>query len=217
MIKLINGDFFNEITNIKDNSISCIITDPPYHIHKRGTAPSTTASGFLVGGKLGFKSIKPNLYCKELHRILKHDSHCYIMCNDKSLLEMMNEIVKAGFKISKLLIWKKPNCIPCQYYLSRKEYIIFCRKGKGKMINNTSTSDIIETPNFKKSKLHTCEKPIELMEILIANSTNKGDIVLDCFMGIGTTGIACKNLDRNFIGIELDKDYFEIAKRRLNE
>jgi site-specific DNA-methyltransferase (adenine-specific) len=67
------------------------------------------------------------------------------------------------------------------------------------------------------SKLHPTQKPVALMEYLIKTYTNKGDTVLDNCMGSGTTGVACKNLNRNFIGIELDPDYFKIAEKRINE
>ena len=67
------------------------------------------------------------------------------------------------------------------------------------------------------SKIHPTQKPVALMEYLIKTYTNEGETVLDFTMGSGTTGVACKNLNRNFIGIELDKDYFEIAKKRINE
>ena len=102
------------------------------------------------------------------------------------------------------------------------EYILFFRKGKGKKINNCGTSDILYVPN-KKTKdengknIHDTEKPIELMQILIENSSNESDVVLDSFMGVGATALACINTNRNFIGIELDKGYFDIAEKRINE
>ena len=104
-----------------------------------------------------------------------------------------------------------------QYYMSQFEYILFFRKGKGIKINNCGTSDILNIPN-KKSKdengknLHDTEKPIELMQILIENSSKENDIVLDPFSGIGATIKACINTNRNFIGIELDENYFNIMK-----
>jgi len=66
-------------------------------------------------------------------------------------------------------------------------------------------------------KVHPTQKPVALMEYLINTYTNEGDLVLDNCMGSGTTGVACKNLNRNFIGIELDPEYFKIAGKRINE
>jgi site-specific DNA-methyltransferase (adenine-specific) len=71
--------------------------------------------------------------------------------------------------------------------------------------------------NEENKTVHDTEKPVELTNILIANSTNMGDVVLDPFMGIGGAGVSCKNLDRDFIGMELDENYFEIAKKRIEE
>lgn len=71
--------------------------------------------------------------------------------------------------------------------------------------------------NTDKNRVHPTQKPVALMEYLIKTYTNEGDTVLDCTMGSGTTGVACKNLNRNFIGIELDENYFKIAKERINE
>lgn len=77
------------------------------------------------------------------------------------------------------------------------------------------TKNILRVPNIIKVKKHPTEKPTELMEILIANSSNPGDTVMDSFMGVGSTGVACQKLGRKFIGIEIDEKYFNIAKERL--
>ena len=79
------------------------------------------------------------------------------------------------------------------------------------------TKNILRIPNIIGTKTHPTEKPVELMKILIENSSNKDDIVLDCFMGTGSTGIACINANRKFVGIEIDKKYYDIAVRRIQE
>jgi site-specific DNA-methyltransferase (adenine-specific) len=71
--------------------------------------------------------------------------------------------------------------------------------------------------NLDKEKLHPTQKPVALFEYLIKTYSNEGDLVLDNCMGSGTTGVACKNINRNFIGIELDPEYFKIAEKRINE
>ena len=85
---------------------------------------------------------------------------------------------------------------------------------KAKKINNVGSKTVHKFKN-EINKLHPSEKPVSLMELYVANSTNEGDTVLDFTMGSGTTGVACKNLNRNFIGIELDEKYFNIAKKRI--
>ena len=138
------------------------------------------------------------------------------MTNNVNLNEYLTEIKKAGFKIFKTLIWKKDNCITNPYYMDSHEYIIFCRKGKAVRINKCGTKSVLEIPN-PKNKLHPTEKPVELMKIFIENSSEEHYTVLDPFMGAGSTGIASIISNRNFIGIEIDKEYFNIAENRIND
>jgi len=96
------------------------------------------------------------------------------------------------------------------------EYTLFLRKGKAKKIHNNG-SKTVHKFNNPTDKLHPCEKPVGLMQMFIENSSEVGDIVLDFAMGSGTTGVACVNTNRKFIGVELDEGYFNIAKDRINE
>ena len=89
------------------------------------------------------------------------------------------------------------------------------RKGVAKNINNMGTSNILRVPNIMRNKNHPTEKPVELMKILIKNSTKKSEIVLDPFMGSGSTGVAAKQLNRKFIGFEIDETYYKLAKERI--
>lgn len=173
-------------------------------------------------------------YAPEFYRVLKDGSHCYVMTNHTNLIHMLNTFtdlrtdeekekgVKSyGFHFIKSLVWNKGNKIMGQYYMSQFEYILFFRKGRGIKINNCGTSDILSVPNIKMKgedgkNLHDTEKPVALMETLIGNSSKEKDTVLDPFMGIGSAGIACQNLGRKFIGIEIDNHYYEIAKRRIS-
>ena len=173
-------------------------------------------------------------FASEFYRLLKNGGHCYIMTNHIHLIEYLNAFTDLrteeektqgvkpyGFHFIKSLIWDKGNKIMGQYYMSQFEYILFFRKGKGVKINNCGTSDILSVPNVKMKgedgkNLHDTEKPIGLMEILIGNSSKENEVVLDPFMGIGSAGIACQNLGRQFIGIEIDNHYYEIAKQRIS-
>lgn len=225
-MKLYNGDCLKIMKEIPEESINLIVTDPPYPTTSRGSAGNS--GGMLQkeinkkGKVFNFNNINCKEYAPEFYRILKNGSHCYIMTNHVNLIDMLNTFTNNGFHFIKSLIWDKGNKIMGQYYMSQFEYILFFRKGKGKKINNCGTSDILSIKNIKtKNKdgenLHDTEKPVELMKILIQNSSNENEIVLDPFMGIGSTGIACSKTNRDFIGIELDKQYFETAKERINE
>mgnify|MGYP000888371269 FL=1 len=136
------------------------------------------------------------------------------MTNNKNLKDMLIAIEDAGFSIYKTLIWAKNNAITNMYYMDSHEYIIFCRKGKAKRINNCGTRSVLSIDN-PRNKTHPTEKPIELMKILISNSSEPEDIVLDPFMGSGSTGVAATELNRNFMGIEIDTTYYNIAEKRL--
>lgn len=89
------------------------------------------------------------------------------------------------------------------------------RKGNAKTINNTSSKNLLEIDNKLGCKTHPTEKPVELNKIFIENSTKENETVMDLFMGSGSCGVACKELNRDFIGIEIDEKYFNIAKQRI--
>lgn len=226
-IRIYNDDYRKIISNIPSNYADLIITDPPYKTTRRGISKNTTTGG-LVRSELGRKGkifehndVPIKEFVPELYRILKEGSHCYIMTNHVNLIEMLNVAKECGFHFIKSLIWDKGNKIMGQCYMSQFEYILFFRKGKHKKINNCGTSDIIRIPN-KKTKyengtnMHDTEKPIELMKILIENSSNETDLVVDPFFGIGAVPIACALTNRKFYGCEIDPIYYKIAEARLN-
>ena len=221
--KIYNENFLDGVKRIDDSSIDLICTDPPYRVTTRGcygTTGGMLKSDLCLKGKIfEHNDIDISEYAGELFRILKDKTHLYIMCNHINLIEYLNELSKVGFHFTKSLIWRKPNKIMGRYYMSEFEYILFFRKGGERVINNCGTADILDVP-FKKNKIdgkniHDTQKPIELMEILIGNSTDEGETVLDPFMGSGTTAIACRNTKRNYVGFEIDKTYCDMANKRV--
>ena len=224
--KLLQGDCLELMKKIPNESIDLIVTDPPYRVTSKG---NTGNSGgmlkkdiFSKGKVFTYNDIDCIKYAPEFYRILKDGTHLYIMTNHKNLAHMINTFLNSKFHFIKSLIWNKGNKIMGHYYMSQFEYILFFRKGKGKKINNCGISDILSIPNkktknLKGENLHDTEKPVELMKILIENSSKENEIILDPFMGSGTTGVACVNTNRNFIGIELDENYFNIAKDRIEK
>lgn len=224
-INLINGDCMYFMSTLQDKSIDLIITDPPYPTTKRG---GTGNSGgmckkkeFSDGKVFKHNNIKPIEYIPEFYRILKEGTHCYIMTNHVNLFEILTVAKESGFHFIKSLIWNKGNKIMGQAYMSQFEYILFFRKGKFKKINKCGTADIFNIPN-KKTKaedgknIHDTEKPVELMKILIENSSQENDIVFEPFMGVGAVALACKELKRKCMGIEIDKHYYDISINRVN-
>lgn len=225
--KVYNDDCLNIMKNMADNSIDLIATDPPYKMTSRGS--NGTTGGMLVkkiirsGNVFNHNDIKPIEYIPEFFRILKKDAHCYIMTNHINLIEMLNVANDCGFHFVKSLIWDKGNKIMGRYYMSQFEYILFFRKGADKQINNCGTSDILRIPNIKMNNndsggnLHDTEKPIALMKILIENSSKEGELVFEPFAGIGSTVLACIESNRNYIGVELDKEYYNTILYRISD
>jgi site-specific DNA-methyltransferase (adenine-specific) len=138
------------------------------------------------------------------------------MVNARNLKELQQKAEDVGFIFQQLLVWDKGNSTPNKYYLNSLEFILMLRKGGAKNINNLGTSNLLRIPNIIGDKTHPTEKPVDLWEVLIKNSSEPGDTVLDCFMGTGSSGIACKKLGREYIGIEIDKKYYDISSNRLD-
>ena len=215
---ILGGDFLKN--NIPNDSIDLIITDPPYKTTKRGSSGDT---GGMLATELSregiiFENNDLNIeeYIDELYRVLKPNSHLYIMTNNKNLRHFLNVMNESKFKVFKTLIWYKNAPITNMWYMDTHEYIIFARKGKAVRINNCGTKSVLEVP-IVKDRLHPTQKPIELMKILIENSSKIGDIVLDPFAGVGTTLIAAQQLKRNYLGYEIDPQYHQIAEKLLNK
>lgn len=215
---------------IKNIKVDMIFTDPPYKVTARGNAGNS--GGMLQktinrkGKVFEHNNIEIEDYLPKFYKVLKETGHCYIMTNHKNLTHFLKVIDEwkdengHGFNFIKCLIWDKGNKIMGQYYMNQFEYIIFLRKGAGVKINHCGTSDIISIPNRKTKdengkNIHDTEKPVELSKILIENSSNENEIVLDPFMGVGGCAIAAKELNRKFIGCEIDEKYFNIAVDRL--
>lgn len=233
-INLINGDCLEEMDKLIQQGVKVdlVAVDPPYKITARGNGGNSGGmfqKKEVNNGKV-FKAndIEIEDWLPRIYNLLNENTHCYIMTNNKNItnyLKVIDEMYfnndkKQKFHFIKNLIWVKDNKIMGQTYMSQFEYIIMLRKGSHKRINNCGESDVLQIKNKKlKDKngktIHDTEKPVDLMKILVENSTNEGDIVLDFAMGIGATGVACKMLNRKFIGIELDNTYFEIAKNRI--
>lgn len=224
MISLYNTDAIKWLKTLDNDSVDLIVSDPPYRVQQHG---SSGLSGIFktktgVEKELNSKLFQHNEVevtdcASELFRILKPDNHCYIMTNDFNLINFLNVFTDVGFHFTKLIIWDKQNKIANPYYMQQVEYILFMSKGRTKQINNCGTSNLLSISNIQnKNNDHPTEKPVELMEILIKNSSKEGDLVMDPFVGVGATALACQNLNRNFIGCEIDKKYYDTAMERLN-
>ena len=212
--KLYNGDCLEVMKDIKDKSIDLIVTDPPYLIDYQSNYR-----------KNKYKKIKNDIkaeelisnYFKECYRILKDNTAMYSFCSWHNIDFFKREFEKY-FKLKNIIVWNKNNTSMGDLkgsYAPKYEFILFGHKGR-KLINGFRYPDVLEAKRTG-NKLHPTQKPIDLLEIFIKASSDVGDIVFDGFMGSNSTGIASIKNNRKFIGIELDIDYYNIAKQRIDE
>lgn len=230
MIKIKCSDMLLELRQLSDNSIDCLVTDPPYKIVSGGcTKPlggvlGSVTSGILnrninnvkTGSLFDYNSLSFAEWLPEVYRVLKPKSHAYIFISGRRLNELTNEALKTGFIWQNLLVWKKQNVTPNKWYMNQCEFILMLRKGGAKNINDMGSTTCLEFLNPTGNKTHPTEKPVDLLKHLILNSTKENETVLDPFMGTGNTGIACIDTNRNFIGFEIDTKFFKFAENKLN-
>ena len=221
-----NVDCYQAIKEIPDNSVDLVYTDIPYDISYEGAG---CLSKNVSNNKKSMNKHRDTLLqgidysiLDEFVRICKKP-YIYIWCSKNQILDIMNYFAKYKNMNSDILVWAKDNPVPFgnRQFLSDLEYcLVFYEKGakvhlgiehKHKWyLSHLNTKD-------KKKYGHPTIKPLELVKNHIINSTNEGDCVLDCFMGSGTTCVACKETNRNYIGFELIPEYYDIAKKRLEE
>ena len=219
MYQLYNEDCLKVLKTLDEGSIDCVVCDPPYKTQQRGSSGDmggwlASEEGMNGNGGFSHNDLSIDDYAPLLFNVMKDGAHGYLMTNDLNLVAFHEALKNCGFSVFKTLIWAKNNVIANQYYMNSHEYIIFFRKGHAVSINNRGTRSVLSFPN-PKNKAHPSEKPIELVKVLIENSTKEGDTVLDFTMGSGSTGSACMRTNRRFIGIELDKEYFELSEDRI--
>jgi len=212
-IKLYNGDCLEVMDKLIEEGVKvdCIITDPPYGMSYQSNHR-----------KEKHKKIEndSNLYwvddwVDKIYKIMNEDTHLYSFISFH-FVDVFKQALEKRFNFKNILIWEKNNTSMGDLtgdYAPKYEMILYCHKGR-RELNGNREPNILKRSRTKNEN-HPTEKPVNLIEHLINKSTQKGETVLDCFMGSGTTGVACKSRERNFIGIELDKDYFKIAQDRI--
>ena len=214
-----NEDCLNGLKRIPSNSIDLVITDPPYILENKGGGiykqDDKKYAKELENIKKGF-DIK---ILDELCRVMKK-INIYIWCSQKQIVELINYFTNKNCNWN-LITWHKSNPLPAcsNKYLTDTEYCLFFREKGVKILGTFETKfTYYITPLNVADKhlwVHPTVKPIEIIKNFIINSSLENDIVLDCFMGSGTTAVACKETGRHYIGFEINKEYCDIANDRL--
>jgi len=214
MIELYNADCLEKMKELNEESIDLILTDAPYGFGYQSNMKKNKDLPMFYDRNTSWI----NEYLYLANKVLKDDGHLYMFAPVQKIDEFKQKI-ENYFIIKNILVWDKEGFgmgdLYGQYAPSY-EFVIFGVKEQGRKLNGKRERDVLR---FKKSKceFHPTQKPVDLLKYLIEKSTNEGDTVLDSFMGSGSTGVACNELKRNFIGIELDEKYFKIANTRIME
>ena len=240
MIQLFHGDCLEVMKQIPDGSIDFILTDPPYNISKlndnrdrsklnspimrRKKALNYDFGSWDNMGRKEFLDFTKS-WLLECIRVLKDGGTIISFFNKEDISYLGWTGQENGVRTRTIFTWHKTNPVPSfrkVNYLSACEYAWIGSKGDKAWTFNFGLQkemhNFYETCNSSgyKQTEHPTEKPVNMFEHFVKIHTNEGDKVLDPFMGSGTTGVACKHLNRNFVGIELDDKYFEIASDRIN-
>lgn len=222
-----NEDCIVGIKKIPDKIIDLVIIDPPYKINNHNSGcKSNLAKDINKYNKELYDNKLTSSYdykiLDELIRVMKK-INIYIFCNGEQIPFYIDYFVNKRKCKMDIIVWNKTNALPLfnNKYLTDKEYCLYFRKGGYcNPQNYEDAKTVFYYPiNIKDKKKwkHPTIKPEELIRKLIRNSSKENDIVLDCFMGSGTTAVCCIKENRKYIGYEISKKYFEICNQRIKE
>lgn len=216
---IVQGDCREVLKKLKDNSFDCMITDPAYACISGGTSGKKgTPSGILAknDGKIfENNNIKFSEWLGETYRVLKEGSHAYIFTNFLNLQSLMEEAQKVGYKLHNLLVWEKNTCTPNRWYMKNAEYVLLCRKGKAKPINNKGSKTVQLVDNIVGNKIHETEKPFELIEEYLLNSTTEGQWILEPFGGSMVLNVVGLKHNRKVFSVDMDNKYITNGINRV--
>ena len=217
--EVILGDALDNLKKMKSNFIPLVITDPPYGID---FSHSWSSQNNIKNDSANYINEYLPLVFKELNRIMTNDAHIYVFSSFKNYPEFV-KMFEQYFDLHNCIVWVKNNSSLCDFdkkYGFSHEFILFgTKKGKkptrllqhqeGKMTKDVIFNKRVSNPD------HSCQKPIDLIEKLILTSSFEKEIVLDPFAGSGSTLIAAKNLNRNYVGIEYDEKWWALIQEKL--
>lgn len=219
---IICGDAFEELPKIKSNSIDCILTDPPYN---------ASNSKLEIKDKL-YKSINETWdkdfsleWIYDVFRITKDNGTILVFCSYhllNSYLNIIDELVEYDIQLHQILHYYKPDAMYSirPYYTFDVEYILWITKGNKYTFNKEFAKSSLLTYNVVRGAKrfnHPSPKPVDLIRKLILVHTNENDVILDAFAGTGSTCVAAKELNRNYLGIEIDPEYCDTINKRLQQ
>jgi len=212
-------DAITWLRSLESDSVDLLITDPPYEsLEKHRAIGTTTRLKHSKASSNDWFAIFPNArfpeLFREVYRVLRRNRHFYLFCDPETAFIAKPSAEAAGFKFWKPLVWDKKRIGMGYHYRSRYEFILFFEKGKRKL-NDLGTADIIECPRVFNG--YPTEKPPAVSEVLVRQSTQPGELVIDPFMGSGSVGVAAVRLGRAFAGVDVCAEAVQITQTRLAE
>ena len=225
---ILRADSREIIKRIPDNSVDFILTDPPYNLGQHSTGniplPGRTAMNNDVA-EWDMIDFNPEEWADEFIRILKPTGNLFIFTSYNQLGRWYN-CLDHKFDTSNFMIWHKTNPAPKIFkagFLNSCEMIFTCwnKKHTWNFISQAEMHNFIESsicmkPERLSNPKHPAQKPVSILKKMIEIASNENDIVFDPFMGVGSTGVAAIDLNRRFIGVELDNAYFDAARKRID-
>ncbi len=226
---LFNADCFDKLKDIPDKSIDLICCDPPYNLANYSTGNMNFSWRSEVNNDVAEwdeTPLNPFDLVSEFKRVIKPTGNIFIFTS-YNLIGKYHEAFDSEFDTFQFMVWHKTNPIPNirkSSFLNSCELIV-CLWNKGhtwNFLKQNEMHNFIESPicmgkERLKNPKHPTQKPVKILEHIINIASNENDVVLDMFMGVGSTGVAALNLNRRFIGIELDKIYYDASVKRLKE
>ncbi len=215
-----HGDAIQLMSSIPDESVDCIMTDPPYRTISGGKKPAK-GFGWHVsvlkennGRIFKYNDVAIPDYMRHFARLIKPGGHVYVMTNSLNLRAMLNVAAECGLSFHNLLGWEKNTATANRWYMKNVELCLMFYKKPAHPINNAGSKQFFRFNN-PRNKIHPTEKPVELFQYWIENSTLEGDLVLDPFVGVGASVIAAERAGCRWIGIEIDPEYYYPACGRV--
>jgi len=230
--KLYQGDALAILTTLPDESVDAVLTDPPYssgglYVTARRADPakkyqnSGTIKSYpaMLGDAKDQRSFGfwASLWLSACWRIAKPGTRCMIFSDWRQLPTMTDAVQAAGWEWRGIVVWHKPSARPMLgEYRRDAEFVIHGLKKPFSRTSKICLPGVFTHPVNNAAKVHLTSKPVELVKSLLT-ITPEGGTVLDPFFGGGTTGIACMETGRHFIGVELSREYVELAAKRIHE
>lgn len=222
------SDYRDFLQSLDRNSVDLVLTDPPYAVSRK-TGFSSVKNGvqrFAVSMDFGdwdHQQIDLDALARETYRVLRRGGTAIVWYDLWKIGQLYDALADAGFKMLRLIVWNKTNPVPlnskCIYLSNSREMAVVAVKGGSPTFNSHYDSGDYSypIPRHGGKRIHPTQKPLDLFRELIRKHSSPGDLVIDPFLGSGTTAVAALEEDRQFAGCDIDESYTQAAKSRMRQ